>query len=408
MPQTEGAFTTVRKYRSLRERIATSPEAILVLVVIVIFMDMAIYGLLIPIFPEYASRLGVSESTLGLIFGIYAVMLLLFSIPMGLLSDRVGRRPLIIAGMLLLALSTAFFGLLTTTTHLFIARTVQGISAAATWSAGLALLADTTDPSRLGERMGIALSAVALGTVLGPVFGGFLFEYLGYIATFLIPAVLVAAVGLLVLAIPVHSRRREESFELSDMFPRRYLHPLVACAATAIAVSGTYGVLDPYLPVYLHTLFSASPATIGLVFAVLAVATAIAQPLVGRVYDRRGGSHYLIGGGLILAGIAIFAVIQAPTLPLVIVGILMLGVALSAALVPVMPMMANIYRDRDSQGIAYGVYNTFFSIGLSAGPFAGAVLLRQISLPTIFLLQAGVLGTIGMLEYLLIRRLEWR
>jgi DHA1 family multidrug resistance protein-like MFS transporter len=192
------------------------------------------------------------------------------------------------------------------------------------------------------------------------------------------------------------------------MLPGGALFPLAACAATTVAVSGTYGVLDPYLPVYLHVAFSASPATIGLVFAVLAIAAAIAQPTAGRIYDRYGGSRYLIGGGLLLSGAAIFAAMQAPTLPLVAVAILALGVTLSSALVPMMPIMAGIYRDQDSQGVAYGIYNTFFSIGLALGPFAGAALLGHYPLPAIFLLQAGVLGVMGVLGCLLIGRLGWR
>ncbi|MCK9278196.1 MAG: MFS transporter [Methanoculleus sp.] len=396
------------RFRTLRDRIAASPDAILVLVVLVIFMDMMIYGLLIPVFPEYAPRLGVDESVIGVVFGIYAAMLLLFSIPMGLLSDRVGRRPLIVTGMLLLALATALFGFSTTVTHLIIARMVQGISAAATWSAGLALLADTCDPARLGERMGISLSAVGLGTVLGPVVGGLLFEYLGYTATFLIPAVLVASVGLLVLAVPVRTCKQEDGRGRSEMLPRGSLFPLAACAAAVVAVSGTYGVVDPYLPIYLHAAFAASPATIGLVFAVLAVAAAVAQPAAGRIYDRRGGSRSLIGGGLLLSGVAIVAAMQAPTLVLVAVAVFALGVTLSCALVPVMPIMAGIYRDQGSQGAAYGMYNTFFSVGLSVGPFAGAVLAGRWALPTIFLLQAAALAVVGVLGWPVIGRLGWR
>lgn len=396
------------RIRALRNRIAASPDAILVLVVLVIFMDMMIYGLLIPVFPQYAPRLGVDEQVIGVVFGIYAAMLLLFSIPMGLLSDRVGRRPLIVVGMLLLALATALFGFSTTVTHLVVARTVQGVSAAATWSAGLALLADTCDPSRLGEKMGVALSAVGLGTVLGPVVGGLLFEYAGYMATFLVPAVLVASVGLLVFAVPVRTCRADGSPRRSPVLPRGAFLPLAACAAAIIMVSGTYGVVDPYLPVYLHAAFSTSPATIGLVFAVLAVAAILAQPVAGRIYDRYGGSRYLIGGGLLLSGVAIVAAMQAPTLVLLIAAIFALGVALSCALVPAMPILAGIYRGRGSQGAAYGMYNTFFSVGLSAGPFAGAILAGRWPLPVIFLLQAAVLAVMGALGWLVIGRLGWR
>ena len=397
-----------QRFRTLRDRIAASPDAILVLVVLVIFMDMMVYGLLIPVFPEYAPRLGVDESVLGVIFGVYAAMLFIFSIPMGLLSDRVGRRPLIVVGMFLLAGATLLFGLSTSIAHLFVARMVQGVSAAATWSAGLALLADTCDPSRLGERMGVALSAVGLGAVLGPVVGGLLFEYLGYTATFIVPSVVVACVGMLVLAVPIRTCPQEDSRGRAGVLPRRYLIPLAACAATTVAVSETYGVLDPYLPVYLHAAFSASPATIGLVFAVLAVAAAIAQPAAGRIYDRYGGSRYLIGGGLLLSGAAIFAATQAPSLALVAAAILALGITLSCALVPMMPIMSGIYHDQGSQGVAYGMYNTFFSIGLAAGPFAGAALSGRYPLTAIFLLQAGVLAVMGVLGCLLIGRLGWR
>ncbi|MBP7410452.1 MAG: MFS transporter [Methanoculleus sp.] len=387
-----------------RDRIAASSGAILVLVVLVILMDAMIYGLLIPVFPGYASRLGVDESVIGVVFGVYAVMLLIFSIPMGLLSDRVGRRPLIIAGMLLLALATALFAFSTTVTHLIAARAIQGVSAAATWSAGLALLADTSEPSRLGERMGVALSAVSLGIILGPVVGGLLFEYLGYTATFLIPAVLVALVGIAVLAVPVRAVRQGRP----DMLPGGNLLPLAACAVVVVAVSGTYGVVDPYLPVYLHAAFSASPATIGVVFAVLAAAAILAQPAVGRVYDRYGGSRHLIGAGLLVSGVALAAAMQAPSLPLIAAAVFVLGVALSSAMVPVMPILAGIYRGRGSQGAAYGIYNTFYSLGLAAGPFAGAAIVGRWSLSAVFLLQATVLAVIGVFIRLAIGRLHWR
>ncbi|MDK2917147.1 MAG: hypothetical protein PWR25_1704 [Euryarchaeota archaeon] len=403
-------MTTERPHRirTFRDRIAASPDAILVLVVLVIFMDMMIYGLLIPVFPEYAPRFGVNESVIGVVFGVYAAMLLLFSIPMGLLSDRVGRRPLIVAGMLLLALATALFGFSTTIAHLVVARTVQGVSAAATWSAGLALLADTCDPARLGEKMGVALSAVGVGTILGPVAGGLLFEYAGYTATFIVPAVLAASVGLAVLIAPLRTCRPVGGATRSSMLPRGALLPLAACSVVIVAVSGTYGVFDPYLPVYLHTVFSASPATIGVVFAVLAVAAILAQPAAGRIYDRYGGSRHLIGGGLLLSGAAIVAVMQAGALPLTAVAVFVLGIALSCAIVPVMPLLADIYRDHGSQGAAYGIYNTFFAVGLSAGPFAGAVLAGRWPLPAIFLGLAAFLGVTGVLSWVAFGRLGRR
>jgi DHA1 family multidrug resistance protein-like MFS transporter len=70
--------------------------------------------------------------------------------------------------------------------------------------------------------------------------------------------------------------------------------------------------------------------------------------------------------------------------------------------------MAGIYRAQGSQGVAYGIYNTFYSIGLALGPFAGAALLSHCPLSAIFLLQGLVLGVVGMFGCFLIGRLGWR
>jgi len=144
------------------------------------------------------------------------------------------------------------------------------------------------------------------------------------------------------------------------------------------------------------------------VFAVLAAAAILAQPAAGRFYDRHGGSRHLIGAGLLLSGVALVAAIEAPALPLVAAAVFALGIALSCALVPVMPIMAGIYRGQGSQGAAYGIYNTFFSVGLSAGPFAGAVIAGRWPLSAVFLLQATALAVTGVLGWLAIGRLHWR
>ena len=99
---------------------------------------------------------------------------------------------------------------------------------------------------------------------------------------------------------------------------------------------------------------------------------------------------------------------RAPTLALVAVAVFVLGVTLSCVVVSVVPILSGIYRNHGSQGAAYGIYNTLYSVGLSVGPFVGAGLAARLPLPAIFLLQAAVLTVMGVLGWFVIGRLGWR
>jgi DHA1 family multidrug resistance protein-like MFS transporter len=367
----------------------------LLLVIGVIFTDMTVYSLVIPVLPSYIRLLGVDAGVLGIIFGMYPAMMFLFSIPMGLLSDRAGRRRVLIAGMVLLAVSTAVFGFATTVFSLILARSIQGISAAATWSAGLALLADTYGRSELGEKMGVTMSAMSVGMVLGPVAGGYLYEYVGYTATFIIPSVAAGlmAIGLFILPLPVSDHpapgRRH------GLLPASGIPLLAAYAAAVIGVAATYGILEPFLPVYLVDTFAVSPTTVGLVLGLLAFAGIVAQPIAGRLADRYRG-RVLIAAGLLSAGLALAAAVLAPDLLIVAGAVLLLGFTLSIALIPTLPLMADLYRGEGAQGVAYGVYNSFFSVGLALGPFAGALLANLLAVGSILFLSAVLLTGAGM------------
>ncbi|WP_301665390.1 MFS transporter [Methanoculleus frigidifontis] len=383
-----------------------SRTGILLLVAGVIFIDMAVYSLVIPVLPSYIRLLGVDAGMLGVIFGMYPAMLFLFSIPMGLLSDRVGRRPVLIVGMVLLAASTALFGLAATVPALILARSIQGISAAATWSAGLALLADTYGQGELGEKMGVTMAAMSVGMVIGPVAGGYLYEYVGYTATFIIPSAGAALMALGLFLLPLPRRLQPAHRRRPALLPASGISLLAVYAAAVIGVAATYGILEPFLPVYLADTFAASPAVVGVVLGLLAFAAIVGQPIAGRLADRHATGRMLIVAGILVAGLALAAAMRAPDLRIVAGAVLLLGFALSIALIPTLPLMADLYRDEDAQGVAYGVYNSFFSVGLALGPFAGALLAGPLAVESILILSAVLLtvaGIVGLLAVLAVR-----
>ena len=118
-------------------------RATLVLIAATLFLDMLVYGLVVPVVPAYSAGLGASPAVIGALFAAYAVTLLAATPVLGALSPRLGRRIPLLGGLLGLVLSTALFGAATTLPVLFIARLLQGLSAAASW---------TTTASACGSR----------------------------------------------------------------------------------------------------------------------------------------------------------------------------------------------------------------------------------------------------------------
>ena len=163
---------------------------IFLLISAAIFTDMMVYSLLIPVLPSYSMTLGADKVQIGIIFGSFSLALLVFSVPFGILSDRIGRWPFMVIGMLSLALTNVIFAFSGNLYVLIAARLLQGMSGAATWSAGLALIADTFEPSERGEKLGLVMAAMSLGTLSGPVLGGLLYDNLGYTYTFVVPSLI--------------------------------------------------------------------------------------------------------------------------------------------------------------------------------------------------------------------------
>lgn len=379
---------------------------IFLLVSAAIFTDMMVYSLVIPVLPSYAMSLGADELTIGVIFGVFSLALLLFSIPVGLLSDRAGRRPIMATGMLSLAAATIVFALSANIYVLIIARIIQGISGAATWSAGLALLADTYGPEERGEKLGFAMSIMSVGMLLGPVAGGLIYDNMGYVPTFVIPALVACTIGILFML------GRAPYPAIAKSKGTSYLKPIMSapavfltCAAIIVIGAGTFGIVEPYMPVYLYGTFAATPTAIGLTFGFMSLLSAVTQPLAGRLYDRHGG-RYLISAGLVASACVIAAAMLMPSLLLSAGVFALIGCTVSFVLSPMMPLQSDLYGsgvEGGSQGFAYGVYNTLFSLGLALGPFLGGLAITTFSFPATLYGHAVLLFAAGLLCFAFIR-----
>lgn len=365
------------------------------------FTDLLAYSIAVPVLPDMTARLGASPTMIGLLFASFGVTLLGVSIPIGALSDRIGRRGPLVAGLLLLAASTLAFAYASSVPWLFAARLLQGAADAITWGVGFALVADLYGPSERGRVMGLVMSGSNLGFMLGPSIGGWLYESGGATLPFLLVTALalVGAIGFLWLEFP-------RPAEAPEAVPVRRLiaHPdIAACAALVIVASSTMAMFEPVLALHLSSALALTPGRVGMVFGVAAVASTVLHPAYGWLADRFGG-RLLMTAGLVMASAVMPFVPRADSYGEAIAIFLAQAGTLSLIVTPSLTYMAEAgaRAGAASFGVSYGLYNFAWGCGLVTGPAIGGAayewlgLSRMLTLwPLLLLTTAAWFGRTG-------------
>ncbi|KAG0361529.1 hypothetical protein BG005_008119 [Podila minutissima] len=196
--------------RSLLYRARRAPVTVACVVAMALFTDMVVYGVVVPILPKIVKdRLGGSSSDIGLLFACYAIGLLASTPIFAILSDKYqNRRIPMMVGMLGLAVATVGFSLASNYWVLIVARIGQGSAGGASWTIGLGMLADVYPPDNLGVVMGATMMANAVGFMLGPMVGGYFYEYHGHMAPFIFCAGLAVLDFLCILFIAEPEKKK--------------------------------------------------------------------------------------------------------------------------------------------------------------------------------------------------------
>jgi len=343
----------------------------LVVVATALFTDTLLYYLLVPLLPIYAKDYGFSQMRLGLLFGSYSAALLLGTLPLSRLGDHFGRRYAMLWGLVGLGGTTLLFAFSHAFWLLLVARILQGLSATATWTSGMALLADHWPSEHRGKAMSTCFAFANLGVFLGPPIAGFLGERFGLRAPFL----LAGAIALLdALA---------RAFLLEDApaakgEPLRYRTLLrngtVRLFAGAMALgAGLWATLEAVLPLHFDHTLGWKPSSIGLCFAVAALSHTLTSPLAGALSDRFGRRALLRLGlllSLVLVPLPVF--FHATWVILGAMG----GLGFTATLImsPASPALADAVERMGSTSYAtvFGILNLSYAVGMMAGPFLGS------------------------------------
>lgn len=338
-----------------------------VVVAFALFMDYLIYGLLIPLTP-YSPAHATSEAQFGLLYGAYSVGVLLATPLFGYLGDRIGYRRPMIAGVILSAAALALFCYTPWFALLLLGRLLQGAASAASWTAGLALIAEHYPEKRV-EMMGLALMGSTGGSLLGPLIGGSLYVIGGYTLPFAATSVLVAIdAGLRVFLLPREQARPQTDSDLRALLFDRSV--LVAAAAVALAAIG-WGIVEPLLPAHLARA-GVNPAVVGVIFTIAAIVYGSFAPVVAWVSNRVPIRKVIAGGTAVMAIALPFLSLYQGAVP----------AALSLCAVSVCyafmlnPTSAELGDAVDRRGMscyaaAYAIYNIAYALGqMAASTFA--------------------------------------
>jgi multidrug resistance protein len=352
----------------------------LLVVALAIFTDMVIYSMIVPILPQYASVMGASQQTIGFMFASYALMLLVASPIFGVISDRVGRKMPMVLGLAGLFLSTLMFAYANDITLLIIARALQGISAAATYTAGLALLADFFPPSQRQWATGIAITGSFAGSLIAPGIAGYLYELGGYQLPFLAAAGLVAVDGIarIFLLKDPPARVSAEKGIIKNMLK----DPVILTVGGLVLItSGVISMLEPTLPIFLQTQMGTSPGAIGLLFGILALASVIFAPISFKLSDVFGRKRVIIAG-IVLTALALPVLALPTSFILEAAAMAVLGAVLSIMLSSAPQEMTDAMDRRGSNayGSVYAYYNVAMSFGMMVGPVIGGILAGYLGL----------------------------
>lgn len=382
----------------------TRPGAAVAVTILALGVDMFLYGSLVPLLPDLPAVSG-SPGAAGALFAAYAVAMLAATPLIGRWVDRAGPRTPMLAGLLGLAAATGLFAAaidltgVAGLTLLLAARAAQGVAAATSWTAGLALIAATHPPERRGTVMGLALSAVGIGVLAGPAVSGVLAESFGHRAPFLLIAGLAAAdaAARLIWIKPVSSVVTPTPLRVLARGPHAgLLIALTGLGAAAIAFT------EPVLPLHLSAL-GLSATGIGLVFGAAALAGGLAAPLAGMLTDRLGPPRVAALGTLITA--VGFALCGVTATGWSIAGVIVVGVGADLILAPTLVLIGTLaeHTRPPAYGSAYALYNLAYTGGLAVAPLAAgaAATFAGVSVTTA---GAAVLAVVIGLALMLRRR----
>lgn len=361
---------------SLIDRYLSSKEAVVAVVALALFVDMVLYDMIVPILPTLLKRVGKDDSYVGVLFAVYAVGFLVATPIFGIWSDRRrDRKAPMLLGQAGLAVATLLFAFSHSYSLLIVARLLQGVAAAVSWTLGMALLADAVPGNELGTAMGTVFGFQTLGYFVGPLMGGVLTQLMSIEAPFLVCAVLC----LLDLAARATIRPRppaEAPANPTVTIPKLLRYPeVILVGLVVVLTSASFSAVETLLSAYLQREYHFDVMHVSFAMMSIIIPSVLFSFLAGSLSDRY--CRYK----LILISICLY-VFATPFLGLshplwlFLLACAYFGATSSLLQAPALPEMASIVARLGGGGSyaqVYAILNICYSTGMLVGPMVASV-----------------------------------
>jgi DHA1 family tetracycline resistance protein-like MFS transporter len=379
-------------FSSRLARLATSPSAAtggsgagskrkasLAVIFGIVFIDLVGFGIVIPVLPLYAERFGASPLVIGLLLAVYSLMSFLFAPVLGRLSDRIGRRPVLLVSILGSSLGFLIMGLAGSLPLLFLGRIIDGITGG-NISTAQAYIADITPPHERSKGMGLIGAAFGLGFIFGPAIGGVM-SHFSLAAPLLFAAALAALNGAAVYLFLPESRSKEsravraESVSPAQMVKAARGSPLALVLGAYFFSTVAFSLLTATYPLFASHRFGYGAPEVGYIFAGMGVVGVIIQGGLMGLLSRAFGDIRLASIGAVLLAAGLGALPLSPSAPVLFLATGMIGLGHALVVTPLNGLASRV-SGASEQGKVLGMMQSSSSLARIAGPVLGGWMLN--------------------------------
>lgn len=354
----------------------------MLLLMLNIFLAFTGIGLVVPIMPTYMNELGIGGSVVGLLVAAFSLTQLLVSPFAGRLSDKMGRKKIIVGGLAVFAFSELLFGLADASWVLFVSRMLGGVGAAMIMPAVMAYVADTTSSEERAQGMGFINAAITTGFIIGPGIGGYLAE-LGIRVPFFAAAGAAAIVAVITLLVLPESRSAELREEARTMkgnndslimqLMRSYREPYFFGLIIVFVLSFGLANYETVFGLFVDHKFGFTPKDIAFVLTFGSIAGAVVQITAFSWILNKFGESRVISACLLIAGLSILLTLFVHGFVAIVSVTFVVFLAMDI-LRPAVGTQLSKMADDSQQGLVMGMNSAYTSLGNIAGPIVAGVL----------------------------------
>jgi DHA1 family tetracycline resistance protein-like MFS transporter len=363
----------------------------LVIIFLTIFVNLIGFGIIIPLLPFYAETFGASPVVIGLLFAVFSLCQLVAAPALGDLSDRYGRRPVLIFSLAGTVVSFVMLAIAHSLTMLFLARIVDGLSGG-NISTARAYVADVTEPSDRARAYGLIGAAFGLGFILGPALSGVLAR-LSYTAPIWAAAgitLVATAVAWLWLPETVHRAHAGTGMPLRNLVAMLQREGLRRMLIIDFVYWSAFAVFQTTFALFAARRFGFDAPETGYFFSAFGILGAVVQgglirPIVSRLGDKR---TFMLGLGCAACGLVAASLTY--TVPLFAATLVPLAFGIGFGHPTVASLVSRSARG-DEQGRAQGAASAVESLGRTLGPVWGNASLQRFGESTPYVSAAGLL-----------------